>query len=110
MQVVSERILKARKSHICDLCGLRIEKGIKYNYDFIVEGGDAWGFKSHLDCNHLAHIWFMEDDFNEGLDMIDFKEYVNLSYKAIAGEPANIKTQSFDEILIVVKNYLLAKS
>ena len=51
MQVLHKpKMVKARKSHLCDWCLRRIEKGEMYQYSFIVDGGDAYGWHECADC------------------------------------------------------------
>lgn len=77
MDVINNCKRKARKDHICDLCGDTIEKGSIYKYQFNKEGGDTWNFRAHDRCWHIAEeLWeyidpydlMDEDNFKDGLN------------------------------------------
>ena len=69
-----DRIVKARKEHKCDLCGLRIRKGATYVYREGAEGGEHWRLRMHPVCEDATHDW---DDINWEIafDAIDFRCY-----------------------------------
>jgi len=50
----------ARKAHHCDSCGGKIEVGQTYVRSRVVDGGDAWVWKSHEDCQRASVILFEE--------------------------------------------------
>lgn len=76
MEAVKAARRKTRKDHVCDLCNFTIKKGETYEYTFMVDGGDNWEFKCHLDC-HLIMVelydWF---DPDEGLTDTHFDEHL----------------------------------
>lgn len=48
----------ARKRHFCDHCGCGIEKGQRYIRAAFVDGGRAYSWASHEDCQALAiELW-----------------------------------------------------
>lgn len=74
MQTIKEETRKARKQHNCDLCGKSIPKDEEYNYAFVVDGGDSWGFKAHLKCRFIMHELWQWFDPDEGLTHEHFEE------------------------------------
>ena len=59
--VVSETTQKARKEYTCADCAQPIEVGRKYFRQFMVDGGDNWTHKTHVDCNEASwdiYRWF----------------------------------------------------
>ncbi len=51
-------VQKAKKPHRCDNCGRRIEVGQPYLRARIVDGGEAWVWKSHSHCQLASTILF----------------------------------------------------
>lgn len=56
MEVISNKLVRARKPHHCGFCGCKIEKGALYNLQFNKEVGDVWSHRSHLECLKLTSI------------------------------------------------------
>jgi len=58
---------KARKTHICDLCGTRIPAGIHYVWEHTRDGGDCWDIKLHVGCGRFRQIVarFYRDELGE---------------------------------------------
>jgi len=50
----------AAKAHVCDNCLRRIEPGQRYVRARIVDGSDAWVWRSHDDCQAVSEILFRE--------------------------------------------------
>lgn len=48
----------ARKSHVCDSCCGTIDVGQRYVRARIVDGGEAWTWKAHEDCQRAGEILF----------------------------------------------------
>lgn len=48
----------ARKSHRCENCGRQISVGQVYIRARIVDGGEAWVWKSHTHCQRASEILF----------------------------------------------------
>lgn len=76
MESIARRYRKAKKEHICELCGNTISVGEKYCYQFNKDGSDVWSFKSHLECDFLCNeLWYYidpwdgmtEDEFIDGV-------------------------------------------
>lgn len=58
METIARRYRVAKKEHHCDFCRGKIDKGEKYSYAFIRDGGDHWSHKSHLECEFVANeLW-----------------------------------------------------
>lgn len=56
MEVISNKIVKARKTHHCDFCGCEIECGSLYNQQFNKDCGDVWSVKMHIECLNLLPV------------------------------------------------------
>jgi len=69
MEVLKNKIYKARKQHQCDN-GHPIEPGESYNYKFAIDNGLPEVFKMCADC-HMAfcslYVWESNDDIDFGL-------------------------------------------
>jgi len=76
----------ARKQHICDYCGLPIQKGEKYCND-TCKLDDIYTWKSHLLCGKLTSEWNMADS-DDGYGIRDdvFWEYVHDNVMDDVGE------------------------
>lgn len=74
MDILSDKIVTARKKHRCMLCGGVIEKGEKYNRATIIDG-DIYDFICHKHCKALMSLLDMEDD-GDGINENDFTIYV----------------------------------
>ena len=59
--LVSETEQIARRAHRCDECHHKIPPGVKYARQFVVDGGDAWTWKMHIDCGAASDHQFNED-------------------------------------------------
>lgn len=47
---------KARMRHVCTNCGRHIQPGQTYSRSRIVDGGEAWVWKSHDHCQKASEI------------------------------------------------------
>lgn len=56
----SERIVKAKKQHVCVECGKTINIGEKYEYTFGVWDGEHDVYKTCCDCVSLRSIFFCD--------------------------------------------------
>ena len=54
MKALSIKRPKAKKQHVCDFCGLKIEIGEVYELQNNVNEGTIYQWKSHLECNKIA--------------------------------------------------------
>ena len=77
MQQVWEKEVTARKLHSCDLCNKTIFVGQKYNSSFVVDGGDSWMFKCHLNCRYIMDELYYFFDPEEGVHEGHFTEYLS---------------------------------
>lgn len=104
MEVIRQQIVTARKDHKCDYCEQKIQKGQKYDYQFCVDG-EAYSWKSHLDCNELACALEMFDDgYDDGLTQNDFKTYVCEKWRDMNGHYPDIP---FAQVIEDVKREVL---
>lgn len=83
MQTLDRKIRVAKKLHRCDLCGLWIEVGEKYDWQKNVHDRELYEFKMHLSCLELASKLDMFDEFDGGLTSDDFVEFVSQEYPDI---------------------------
>lgn len=102
MEVISIRESIARKDHKCSYCHSIILKGEKYENQFCVDG-EAYTWKSHLDCRDLSSKLFDRDEFWEGVSDSDFQAAVYESSKGLGFDG------SFKERLSYLKGLLLRK-
>ncbi len=107
MKTLSHKVVTARKKHTCDWCLSTIKIGEKYHTSFNVDHGEGYAWRSHIDCQELAEIFFSDDNDGEGITMDDFDTYIFESYRDITGKPCSLKTQEYSQILNVVKDYHL---
>lgn len=66
----------ARVVHRCENCGGRIKIGERYVRSRIVDGGEAWVWKSHADCQAASEIlWKAGIEGGEGMlvKIMDFE-------------------------------------
>lgn len=79
MEIISSSTPKANKDHICNYCGLKIQKGNQYSRQVNKDGGDVFTWISHFHCNELANKLNMWSDYyltGEGLGADAFHEAV----------------------------------
>ena len=68
----------ARKEHICEFCGCKIQPGQKYERQTNVYDGIVDDFITHEECAKVAHELRMYDDCDDcGLDGETFREELN---------------------------------
>ena len=69
----------ARKEHICELCGCRINKGQKYYRQKNVYDGRIYDWIEHEECREIASKLDMYDEYNydEGLSSENFEEILD---------------------------------
>lgn len=77
MITLCDKERKSRKRYKCDSCLRKIEKGELYSYQFNVERGRAWHYRSHLDCNEAVRAvinYLHPYDYEDGLPNVhDFE-------------------------------------
>lgn len=111
METLSTKTHIARKEHRCDWCGQKIEKGEKYEYSFIVDGGDNWTFKNHLSCRELTNKLNMWNDATWGEGVTDdlFCDIINDKYIDITGDGNFEEMENFKDRIELVKNNVLCQ-
>ena len=69
----------ARKEHICELCGCKINKGQKYYRQTNIYDGCIYDWIEHEECREIASEldMFGECDYDEGLSTDLFKEIID---------------------------------
>lgn len=72
--ILDNKIRTARKDHTCNYCGDVIHKGEKYDYSKLVQDGELYEWKCHLECNNIANILWEYIDPWEGMTEDDFYE------------------------------------
>ena len=77
-EFVSEKIIKARKTHICGECHREIKPGESYEYVFGVWEGDKNVHKTCLDCVSVRSLFFCDCWFYEQIwdDLSEHVAYV----------------------------------
>lgn len=76
VEIINDTIVKARKQHVCNLCGEAIIVGEQYERVTCKYDGDIYTWKTHLDCTEIAHKLNMFDYADDGLTEDDFCEYI----------------------------------
>lgn len=71
-EIISSQWKKARKVHLCDYCGERIEKGNTYRKDFCKDGGTAYSWITCEKCETIVTGFWDWVDPDDGLDSQDF--------------------------------------
>jgi len=102
METIYDKVLNARKNHICNYCGLIIEKNGLYERQVNKYNGEVYTWKSHPSCTKLASDLIMYDYQDEGLTQEDFIEYVHSIYDDYF--PNIMNKPSFEEKLNYLKN------
>ena len=80
----------AKTRHRCESCGKFIQPGEKYVRSRIVDGGEAWVWKSHDDCQAASQILYDQGIDSDGMlicvsDMDDdYREIVATANAALA--------------------------
>ena len=97
MQTLDRKIRVAKKVHKCDLCGLRIDVGEKYDWQKNVHDGMLYELKVHLSCLELASKLNMFEECDDGLTGDDFIEFVEQEY------PSSVAGVKFSDVLNFVK-------
>jgi hypothetical protein len=108
MQILSQSTPTAKKKHRCNFCGLPINPGEKYDYQFNVNDGDACSWKSHPSCSALADkldMYHRCDD--KGVTEDDFYEIVCSKYCDITGRRPRDNNETWPETLEFVKEQVL---
>ena len=68
----------ARKEHLCDLCGCKINKGQKYYRQTNIYDGRIYDLIEHEECHQIASELDMYDELDdEGLSPDCFKEIID---------------------------------
>jgi predicted RNA-binding Zn-ribbon protein involved in translation (DUF1610 family) len=57
----------AKKKHRCESCGGAIQPGDRYVRARVVDGGEAWVWKSHDDCQAASQILYDQGFDNDGM-------------------------------------------
>lgn len=112
MEVLSSKITKAIKFHVCDYCGQHIEKGTMYKSESNKSDVGLYSWKSHLHCGKIANKLNMFDDVDEGLTAEGFRENISVEYDTIMRlhnegifESKGYKHPKFSEQLKFVLDY-----
>ena len=85
MEVISDRIIKARKSHRCGLCGKEIASGTLYRHQFNKDGGNVWTFIDFGDYDGITN-----QEFNDALQSYAYEKHYDDVKDDIAAEWQNM--------------------
>ena len=107
MKILSETTPTAKKKHRCNFCGLPINPGEKYDYQFNVNDSDAFAWKTHPSCSALADKLDMYNQCDEGVTEEDFYEIVYSKYRDITGRRHRDDGKTWPEVLEFVKEHIL---
>lgn len=101
--LISEKTHKARKMHVCDLCGQYINVSDKYMRQFCKDGY-IYSFKMHLICKDIANHYLKEYDFDdEGYDSNCFSNDIIENFKEVTGiERYNM---TYKEVVAIFKKH-----
>ena len=98
MRTINNSEHKARKEHTCDYCGVKIQVGEVYDYQFNVDG-DSYTWKSHKKCTWLTRELKMHDDCYDGVSDQDFYEYIVQYFNDNVDEEFDSVKRTFQEKL-----------
>lgn len=93
---------KARKNHICDLCGSIINKSEVYEAAVFKYDGEIYQWKNHSHCGAISIALKMQDE--EGVSSDIFCEYIDCEYFNLTQNTPMI-AQSFKDRLQFVLTY-----
>jgi len=68
MPTLNDTVRKARKDHVCFLCGEPIPAETQYVRRSGVEGREWWDCAMHRDCAEYAHDTFRPDDWESVME------------------------------------------
>lgn len=63
--ILKETYPTAKKEHICEFCGYKIQPGQKYVRQTNVYDGVVYDFITHQECKEVAHELRMYDDCDD---------------------------------------------
>lgn len=80
-----DREVKARKTHICDVCRIEIAKGTTYHKQSGIFDSQPYTWKTHTDCAKL--YWKINKDhvgyWDDPLDIYDFDQDLISEYRGL---------------------------
>lgn len=74
MPTLTSKLVRGRKEHRCDLCGLRIRRGARHVVRTGFDDGKPWRFRAHEICDSKTRDW-TTDDWELCFDAVDFRFY-----------------------------------
>jgi len=77
--ILSEKIRKANKDHICNFCGCAIEKGKEYEFQSYRCEDGFYTWKCHKDCSLYSNK--VSETESEGITSKEFKYQVEKDRK-----------------------------
>jgi len=83
-------IVTAIKEHKCDYCLMAIEKGTKYIKSVYKFEGTIYAWKSHSNCQNIAHKLGMFQDCEDGVTSDDFQETIHCQHDQICGDATGL--------------------
>ncbi len=76
---------KAKKPHRCDSCGGTIKIGHTYVRARIVDGGEAWVWKAHGDCQEAGQILWNNDIMGDDNCLVNVSDMDSYDRRLVAG-------------------------
>jgi hypothetical protein len=76
MNILSQETRKARKEHVCNYCCEKILPGELYESSAIINEGEFYIWKNHIDCQELCRALVSEHytSWEDGISDNDFDE------------------------------------
>lgn len=63
MEELTNKVRIAKKSHVCDVCGAKIEAGEPYWYHVFIADGEFYTTKEHIECHEAANIVLDKNEY-----------------------------------------------
>lgn len=73
-ELITEKVLRARKEHSCFLCNNPICSGESYIRQVAKDGGDIYSMSTHLKCKEIADFLIGEGYLDNEYDYMDFND------------------------------------
>ena len=84
MKQISHKRVKARKGHICNMCGSKIYKNESYDLEAIENDGTVYNWKQCDHCKGIVTRMSLEGWYPDGISDKMFSDFVsdnNINFK-----------------------------
>jgi hypothetical protein len=99
MEILREKIRKAKKLHHCSYCGGVIPIGEEYGASTIKAFDQVYTWKSHNRCDKIVGVLDMMDECDDGITQDDFQEIITQEYIQLQTDKENYPFPEFQELL-----------